>query len=335
MKMKVILSDSTFSYLFPGGKQVLADRLLQNIRKLGIDIRYENWHDPTLAGDIVHMLGFKDYDKIIALKERGYKLVYTHLLDSLTNLSNTKKLYHLLKNRLILPNAPNKLNPLFPWKALKYFDALIYSHENDRKTAIKYYNVDPDKTHIIPMALDSLDQYVGDGKETSIKYLVCLGSIVPRKNAIFTAKLCKDNSIPIKFIGPYFDKESSYFKEFLSYTENSSVEYLGYLSEADKIDVLKSASGFVMLSHGESGCISVYEAAATGLPLLLSDLPWAKGYEQPIDMTHCSPRNNKLAQKVLIKFYSNSERRDYPTFTVHDWNEISKLYKNVYLDILK
>lgn len=333
-RMKVLLSDNTYSYLFPGGKQVHAEKLYANLKKIDVEVHYENWFDPRLEGDTVHFFGFNDIEKIKALKLKGYKLVYTHILDGVTNLPKFKLKYHYLKNKII-KKLPSKFDPIFPWRALDLFDAIVYMHKNDRDTAVKIYGVNPNKTHIIPHAVDSLKVFESDvnEKKNKEKYLVSLGSIVPRKNVNFTAEICKNNNIPIKFIGHPFDKESTYYKEFVNIANTTKVEYLNYLDEEEKIKVLKGASGFVLLSFGESGCIAVYEAGATGLPLLLSDLPWAKGYDDPKSIEFCSPTNYKEAEKKLIEFYKSTEKQNNPTFKVRNWEDIAKMYRQVYKSI--
>ncbi len=331
--MKILFSDTTYSYLFPGGKQVHADKLFNNLKQLGIDVEYESWHNPKLKGDIVHFFGFNDFHKIKALKEKGYKLIYTHILDGLTNLSARKRFYHKLKNKLIT-RLPEKFNLLFPWKALKYFDAIVYMHENDRNTAINLYNVNPKKAFVIPHAVDSLEVFRGNVSKDNNKFLISLGSIVERKNAVFTAKICKENKIPILFIGHPFDKSSAYFKEFLEQVDDVYIKYSGFVSDQEKIDLLKKADGFILLSFGESGCISVYEAGATGLPLLLSDLPWAKGYENPDALYFCSPTDKGKAQISITEFYKLAERKEHPSFTVHTWKKIAEKYATIYKNIL-
>lgn len=331
--MKVLLSDTTFSYLFPGGKQVHAEKLFQNLKSINVDVEFENWYDPNLRGDIIHFLGFNDFNKIETLKRKGYKLVYTHILDGLTNQSNIKLKYHSIKNRII-DKLPNKFNPIFPWKALKYFDAIVYMHESDRDTGIKLFGIDPLKTYVIPHAVDSVEKFEGGLDGNNEKYLVSIGSIVPRKNSLLIAKLCKENKIPIKFIGYPMDKNSEYFNQFIALTDDTTVQYLGFVSEEEKVNLLKSASGFVLLSFGESGCISVYEAGATGLPLLLSDLPWAKGYEKPEQIFYCSPLNYKEAEKRLKEFYKGTKRQNKQTFIVHSWKDVAKMYSKIYNSIM-
>jgi glycosyltransferase involved in cell wall biosynthesis len=331
--MKVLFSDTTFSYLTPGGKQVHAEMLKAHLSDIGVEVNYENWHDPSINAEIVHFFGFNDFNKIKILKEKGYKLIYTHILDGITNQSKLEMKYHQIKNKFIRV-LPSKLNPIFPWKALKYFDAIVYMHENDRQTGINLYNIPSKKTYVVPHAVDSLEKYKNNIEKNAEKYLVSLGSIIPRKNSIFLAKICKQNNIPIKFVGKPLDKNSAYFKEFLSLTDNKTVQYLGFLSEEEKIQILKQAAGFVLLSFGESGCISVYEAGATGLPLLLSDLPWAKGYENPNFLYYCSPYHFKKASNSLVQFYKIASRKKYQTFNVRTWIEIAEMYKDIYSSIL-
>jgi glycosyltransferase involved in cell wall biosynthesis len=332
--MKVLFSDTTYSYILPGGKQVLVEKLYQELNKLNTEVIYENWHDPKLKGDLVHFFGFNDFHKIITLKNKGYKLVYTHILDGLTNLSASQKLYHKIKNEMINV-LPGKFDSMFPWRGLKYFDAIVYLNQGDRDTAIKLYNVDPAKAHVISHGIDSIDKFKGGVADKNPKFLVSLGSIVERKNHVFTASICRKNKIPVKFIGHRFDEQAPYYKEFLQQIDNETTEYFGFLSEDEKIDMMKRASGFVLLSHGESGCISVYEAGACGLPLLLSDLPWAKGYENPNHLSFCSPVNVSDAEKQLLDFYKNAERKNEPTFEIHTWSEIASRLKSLYQTILK
>ncbi len=338
--MKVLFSDTTYSYLSPGGKQVHAKQLYQHLSQLGVDMEYESWHDPQQSGDIVHCFGFNDPQKIRLLKKSGYKLVYTHIVDVLTNKSRMMQFCSRIKYAIIRAvyrfTSYGKLELMFPWLLLSEFDRIVYMHEKDRDTALYLYGVEPSKTSIIPHAVDDLSKYNGKAESPtdSPKYLVSLGSVTQRKNSLFTAQLCAENNIPIKFIGPAADVKSAYFKEFISLTQHSCVEYLGFQSEEAKIEVMKNASGFVLLSRGESGCISVYEAAITGLPLLLSDLPWAKGYENPVNIQFCSVNDRKLAAASLSEFYNQSVRQEAPSFTVHTWLEIAEKYKTIYTTLI-
>ncbi|MCH7632007.1 MAG: glycosyltransferase, partial [Planctomycetes bacterium] len=50
----------------------------------------------------------------------------------------------------------------------------------------------------------------------------------------------------------------------------------GYVDEQEKIDTVKNARGFILLSSAESGCIAVLEAFAMGRPAFLPDLDFSQ-----------------------------------------------------------
>jgi glycosyltransferase involved in cell wall biosynthesis len=330
--MKVIFSDNTYSYLFSGGKNVHAIKLNNHLKNIGIEIDYENWWDPNLKGDVVHFLGFDNVERIRTLKKRGYKIVYTHIMDGVTNLPHTTILYHKYKN-VILRKLPKKFDCLFPWRGLIYIDAFVYMNEFDKKTAIDIYNIPIVKTHVIPHAVDDLSVYLGPSTSDD-KHLVSVGTITPRKQTNLTAKICSDLGIKVKFIGQPHSIDDDYYKEFRSIIDKSeSLEYVGFVDEKTKVGMLKNASGFILLSKAESGCIAVYEAAAAGLPLFLSDLPWAKGYESLDNIKHGNLNDECVLSEQISQFFESSERQDKPVFKVKTWFEVASMYKTVYESI--
>lgn len=339
--MRVLLSDCTFAYLHPGGKQVLAAKLLDYLNAAGIDTRYENWHDPTLRGDVVHVLGYNDVHHVLALKRAGYRLVYTQILDWITNAPRSAFLAKRLAVGAI-SMLPRRVQRKFAWTALPLFDAIVHMHEQDRDTALRLFRLDARKLHVIPLAVDPADlDRGGQPPDAAIlgslppRYLVSVGSIVPRKNAIFTARACLRADVPVVFIGHPFDRDGGYHAEFLRLCDGRRVVYVPDLPAAEKQAVLDHAQGFILLSRGESGCIAVSEAGARGLPLLLSDLPWAKGYEDPRAIRFCPVHDESAAAAVIGRFHATATRCDGPSFRVRSWPEVAALYRDVYETVLR
>jgi hypothetical protein len=132
------------------------------------------------------------------------------------------------------------------------------------------------------------------------------------------------------FLGQPFNKEDAYFKEFLALVDEQYVIYPGYVSEEEKTKILTEASGFALLSKGESGCIAVYEAAAACLPLFLSDLPWAYGYEDLKMVTHVNLNTVSNISSSLASFFNKSQRLHVTAFDVKTWEQIASNYLNVY-----
>lgn len=334
--MKVIISDSTHSYLMPGGKWTHAEKLLEQHRKNGISANFENWHTPSLEGEVVHFLGFNDVRRLETLKQRGYKLVLTQIMDSFSNSSKRYRFVQGAKNRLV-DLLPSKFDMMFPMRRLDLFDALVYISERDKLSAKEVYGVDDAKCHVIPHGVDSFDFSAGDAIasiEKHEKYLVSVGSIIPRKNSALLARICREERIPIIFMGSQFSALSNYYNEFLQNVDGNYVKYLGFVDETIKSTVLKNASGFVLLSEAESGCIAVHEAAAYGLPLLLSDFPWAHEYCKPTHITHVSIANEQELRYRIREFLKESTRLLVPPFELLTWRDVSLRYIEVYESLL-
>jgi glycosyltransferase involved in cell wall biosynthesis len=131
------------------------------------------------------------------------------------------------------------------------------------------------------------------------------------------------------FLGKPFSEEEPYFKEFRALVDGECVVYPGYVSESEKNAWMVGASGFVLASRAESGCIAVYEAAAAGLPMLLSDRPWARAYGKNPFLDLVQPAEDALAKR-LKPFFDASGRMEDCTFPVATWDDIAKQYLSVY-----
>lgn len=328
--MKVLLFDTTQSYLTPGGKQVHAQKLYENLPKVGVDVEYAKWWDPNQTFDIIHFFGYNAPYLLNAIKRKNKKIVLTQVLDVQTNFSPLKKKLYSWWFKLLM-YFPNRVRNKFDTTSLNQYDALVYMHKFDRETAINFFNINEQKAFIIPHASDPINKpnSLERIKGLPQKYLVSAGSIVERKRPLLLAQMAKKAGVPIVFIGTG-NENDEYFTEFKGLVDNKYVYYLGYVSQETKIDILSQSNGFALLSTAESGCIAVYEAASLGLPLFLADALWAKCYSEPKEIYFCDCKNFDLAVTYLQDFYSKAERKEYSTFKVHTWEEIASMYKVVY-----
>lgn len=327
--MKILLHDDTPSYLVHGGKQVHAQKLYENLRAQGIDVEYARWWDPSQKCDLIHSLGCSP-GMVWAAQQAKVKLVLTHIVDA-TSHSWVSQVYRRFRNQMIRGLHSNRIGSLFQWYALPNIDALVYVNKFDLEAAVSIYGVPRGKAHIIPHGCDRdtiVQLQLGPKNEQS--YLVCVASIVPRKNTVLLAKVARLADIPIVFLGKPFSENDSYYLDFIKLVDDKRVIYSGYVSEEEKAHWLIEASGFVLLSKHESGCIAVYEAAAAGLPLLLSDLPWAHSYGMHSTIQHIALNDVTLIASRLKSFFSASKRLKSPTFPVLTWEEIARQYIDVY-----
>ncbi len=327
--MKVLLHDDTPAYLCHGGKQVLAEKLYGSLRTLGIEVEHARWWDPDQYSDLIHTFGCSP-SMVSMAHQAGVKVVLTHIVDEMTNSSCSRRLWHRTRNAAIREFAPGSVRRLFPWHVLPAIDELVYINQADAETAIDIYGIQRRRTHVIPhgCGTDAITRLQAGAREAA-SYLVSVGSIVPRKNTIVLARAARRAGVPLVFLGKAFDEDDPYFKEFKALVDGECVIYPGYVSEDEKTAWLVGASGFVLASRAESGCIAVYEAAAAGLPMLLSDRPWARVYGRNPSLHLVPPVEDALAEQ-LKPFFDTSRRMRACTFPVETWDDIAKRYLAVY-----
>jgi len=333
--MKILLHDNMPAYLCHGGMQVHAKKMHDALQAVGVDVEYARWWDPAQKCDLIHQIGCSPSMVRIA-HEAGVKIIITNILQNLTSSSPAKRLVHRVRNQIILHAMPHKLACLFPWHNLSDNDALVYVNRAEAETAIRIYGVPYEKTHVIPHGCDrSTMVCLQAGPRNSQSYLLSIASIVPRKNSVLLAQLAKRTGVPVVFLGKPFSENDAYFTAFRRLVDEKYVIYPGFVTEDEKLKLMSGASGFVLPSRAESGCLAVYEAAAAGLPLLLSDKPWAYTYEDPHSaIQHVELNDEKAFADRLKSFFETSQRLEGPTFPVMSWEEIAKEYVNVYERVL-
>lgn len=331
--MKVLLHDDTPAYLCHGGKQVLAEGLYGSLRNLGIEVEHARWWDPGQNSDLIHSFGCSP-SLVSMAHQAGVKVVLTHIVDEMTSSSRSRRLWHRTRNAAIRELTPASVRRLFAWHVLPAIDQLVYIHHADARTAIETYGIPRYRTHVIPHGCSTHEiELLQAGVREAASYLVSIGSIVPRKNTVVLARAARRARVPVVFLGKPFNENDRYFKEFRALVDGECVIYPGYVSEDEKISWMVGASGFVLASRAESGCIAAYEAAAAGLPMLLSDLPWARVYGSNPFLDLVPPVETVLVER-LKPFYESSRRLKGFTFPVMTWDDIAKRYLSVYQQAL-
>jgi glycosyltransferase involved in cell wall biosynthesis len=167
------------------------------------------------------------------------------------------------------------------------------------------------------------------------EYLVCLATIHPRKNSVLLAQAAHLAGVPLVFLGKAYAEDDPYFLEFKQCVDGKLVRHAGFHVGEEKNRWLRGARGFVLLSQYESGSVAVYEAAAAGLPLLLSDLPWAnKVYRQARNTSFVALSSAGKIAPALRAFHAQAHRQPGTTFPVLTWRQVAERYLEVYHKML-
>jgi len=330
-KVKVLFYDSTPAFFCPGGKQVHAQKLFENLNKIGADVEFARWWDPNQRCDILHLFSPSVY-MVKKAREAGVKkIILIHLVDWLSSKSLFKQRLYKIKVKLIRFLLPSKMLEKFSWFLFSEIDAFVYNNETDANTASFVFGIPENKINVINHGYEKEQlRHFSGGQYNKKSYLISVANISPRKNNVLLAKAARKAKVPMVFIGKALEKDGAYFQEFQKYVDDNFVRYPGFVSEEEKYNLLKGASGFVLLSTAESGCIAVYEASMAGLPLLLSNLPWAHSYGESKFVHYLQLNNFEKIVKNLHTFYTNSKRLEEFTFPISTWEEVAKKYLLIY-----
>jgi glycosyltransferase involved in cell wall biosynthesis len=212
---------------------------------------------------------------------------------------------------------------------------MVYAVGHEWEVAKYLFDANPQRGYVIPHGLEerALKQLSIPAPEED--YLVSVATISPRKNTVLLAQAAQLAKVPIVFLGKPFSTDNDYFLRFKELVDDKYVRYPGFVSEEEKYRYLRGARGFALLSKFESGCIAVYEAAAAGLPLFLSNLPWAyKSYPQARNLHLSELRTAKQIASDVGQFYEQAHRMPATTFPVLSWRDVAKEYLRLYEKIL-
>lgn len=332
--MKVIFSHCRPFFLAHGGSQTLIEELMGGLRNLGVDVEPERWWDENQTGDILHFVARPNLSNVVLARQKGFKIVITELLDAVAARSWPKLCVQRAIISAVRQFAPGMMERV-AWDVYQNSDAVICAVRHELKVAEFLFSSPPDRGHVIPWGMPAAAITALAQPQREEDYLISVATIAERKNSILLARAAFQAEVPIVFAGKPYSESDPYFQEFKSLVDGKFVRYAGFVSEAEKQRLLRGARGFALVSQFESGCIAVYEAAAAGLPLFLTDAQWARsGYPGADPICFVNPKKAGGLAAALKDFYATAHRLPRHTFPILNWDEIAKQYVAIYERIL-
>jgi glycosyltransferase involved in cell wall biosynthesis len=333
--MKVLFSQGIPFFLAHGGTQTFVESLMRELPALGIGVEPERWWDEAQQGDIIHFVGRPSSINHLRLaKQKGFKVVLTDFLDQ----PASRDKLTLFAQRLCIRLARKVLGGFtarLAWDAYREFDAMVYAVPHEWETAKYLFDANPARGFVIPHGIEPSALAKLRQPANEADYLISVATITPRKYTLLLAAAAKLAGMPVLFVGKPYADDDPYFQQFQAVIDNECVRYAGFVSDEEKYAYLRRARGFALLSQFESGCIAIYEAAAAGLPLFLSDLPWAaKPYRDAKDSRFVPLSTPQRVAEELRIFYDSAHRLPETTFPLLTWREVANRYSTIYKTIL-
>nr|BFE59219.1 glycosyltransferase family 4 protein [Dactylosporangium thailandense] len=108
-------------------------------------------------------------------------------------------------------------------------------------------------------------------REHKRDFLLFLGRITPAKRPDVAIRAARRGGLPIRLAGRVAPADQDYFRTVVQPLLGSEAEYLGEITDAEKLDLLADARGLMHPSDWEACSVSLIEAHAAGTPCLALD----------------------------------------------------------------
>jgi glycosyltransferase involved in cell wall biosynthesis len=333
--MKVLLNHSCPFLLAHGGMQIQIEQTTAALNSAGIEAEPLRWWDAAQRGDLIHYFGAAPLDHIHLMQARGIPLVMTSLFSATCNRpeARLRRQGRFVRTILKLPFGEG-IKQQLSWRSYGLCAANVVGLEAERRVLELVYGIPPEKVAVVPLGLDKTFLEAGPGRRDG-DYLICAGTIAPKKNSTVIARLARAAQVPVLFVGKPYAKTDPCWAEFQGLLDGRWVRHQPHLADpAAMVALLKSARGAVVMSDFENWCLAAHEAAACGLPLLLSDLNWSRerfgNQAHYFDRIGFSPHN----VEILKQFYAAAPGLPAPAVKLFSWAEAAVQLKTVYERVL-
>jgi glycosyltransferase involved in cell wall biosynthesis len=332
--MKVLFDHQLPFALAHGGLQIQIEQTKAALESLNVEVEYVRFWDESQAGDIIHIFGRCTSGYIELANRKGMAVVMSELLTGTGSRSKrqlqAQKAIIRLSQKLLPKTFTNKMG----WETFRMADAVIALTPWEAHLMIDLFDADEQKLRVVTNGVD--DCFFLNGKQPVREgWLVCTATITERKRVVELAEAAVDAGVKVRIIGRPYTETDPYYLRFLSLCRANPdlVDFSGPISDRAKLaEYYQTAHGFVLLSTMESLSLSALEAAAAGCPLLLSDLPWARGTFAD-NAVYCPVDVSAEETGKVLKLFVESSSSKPQTLIPSRWVDVARQLVQIYDDV--
>ena len=226
--------------------------------------------------------------------------------------------------------APRGFLTAYNWDSYRLADALVALTPWEKHLMEYMFGANPARTFVVPNGVEA--EFFNSPPLPRGPWLVCTATITERKRVLELAQAAVTAETPVWIIGRSYDDNDPYAQKFFQIAKLNPkfVRYEGAVSDRTKLAAIyRAARGFVLLSAMESLSLSALEAAACECPVLLSDLPWARGcFSRGVQFCPVTGSVSVTAG-VLRRFYADAPQLPFPPKPA-TWPEVAHQLLAVY-----
>jgi glycosyltransferase involved in cell wall biosynthesis len=329
--MKVLIDHQLPFLLAHGGLQIQIERTREALKAIGVEVEYLRWWDDSQNGDAIHFFGRANPSHIDFAHAKGMKYVMSELLTGQGSRTRTQLRAQALVERTLRAVVPATFLVNFRWDAYHKADACIFLTEWEAEVGRLLFSPPANRLHVVPNGVER-EFFLSEGAAPKRgDELICTATITERKRVLELAEAAVAARVPVRILGGPYGNDDPYYRRFLILSEQHPdfVRYAGAVKNRMELArIYQSARGFVLLSTMESLSLSSLEAAASGCPLLLSDLPWAH-CTFGRSATYCPIGSPHSTAGCLRDFYDSAPTLPRPD-TPSGWKDVASQLVEIY-----
>lgn len=351
IKFKYFKDDKRYNlyyFMIKGSKNYIAKPILENVKI--INAPYKNNSKANILKNAIYFRDFikKNNIQILHIIDMGLA-IYSLLLKS-------KRLKIIIENNgsdvLIAP----KINP----KLIKYYklyyilsNAIVQDSLLVQRTAIDKYGAPKSNNKVIELGIDC-NLFNLNIKENIFrkKYNIsqnCKIIFSPRafdekyniNSIINTIPIVKKEIKNVKYVFCSYLRNDSYIRKIKSMDLENDVIFLRYIdNEKEMPYIYKDADVVISIPSSDSSPRTVYEALATGKPVIVSELPWyhdkfiANENIVPIKLNELSFLSDTII-KILNGYIKINARENFEIINKQfNYRKSASKLKNLYRKVL-
>jgi glycosyltransferase involved in cell wall biosynthesis len=280
---------------------------------------------------MIHFFGRANPSHIDFAHAKGMKYVMSELLTGQGSRTRKQLQVQSMVEKAIRTVVPPTFLANFRWDAYHKVDACVFLTEWEAEVARMLFAPPAHRVHVVPNGVEP-EFFLAEGAApTRGEELVCTATITESKRVLELAEAAVAARVPVRILGNPYGNDDPYYRRFLTLAEQHPgyVRYGGAVNNRMELArIYQSARGFVLLSTMESLSLSALEAAASGCPLLLSDLPWAN-CTFGRSATYCPIGSPHFTAACLRDFYDSALTLPRPD-TPPRWKDIASQLMEIY-----
>lgn len=326
-KPRITLATYPWAYFVPGGGEVQIQKLYQYLNRQKVQVKlFDQW--APAESDLYHFFSCigGSLDFLRFLKNNNERVIQSSSL--------------WLTDENIVNYDISYITEQF-----KYADFVVANSELEASMLERYGLIESSKTKVVHNGFDDMLMTIRKNPIISKKlyrplhdlpsqYMVFVGNIEPRKNLDICIQVCRRLRIPLVILGKVRDRE--YANKYLfPFINNGSVYYAGYYQNNSFkfLSVVMNAVGLLLPSSLETPGLAALEAAALGVPLLVTSCGSAKEYFGNKCLYYNGDRKDvDELEQAVSQLGSTPEKYivDIETITKYTWSNVSEDQVNVY-----